>query len=133
MFGLRSKWDGAGATPSPRFFGITSPSKTTSEFTLPLRVSHTNTIKTMVPSFHNFIPSCTSNQIYTKWQTRSMLPSQFQKKMNLKHQALTWAWSKPGLYCVAAGLGPAALTRTLRPGPWPAELPKLKQGGRASR
>lgn len=52
------------------------------------------------------------------------------KKMNLKHQALTWAWSKPGLDCVAAGLGPAALTRTR---PWPAELPKLKQGGRASR
>lgn len=58
------------------------------------------------------------------------------KKMNLKHQALTWAWSKPGLDCVAAGLGPAALTRhaaPLDPSPWPAEFPKLKQGGRASR
>jgi hypothetical protein len=33
MIGLRSKWDEAGVTSSPLFFGITPPQKTTPVFT----------------------------------------------------------------------------------------------------
>jgi hypothetical protein len=52
MFGLMSKWDEPGATPFPRFFGITPPSKTTRVFTLSPRDSHPNTIETVAAPFH---------------------------------------------------------------------------------
>jgi hypothetical protein len=50
VFGLRSKWDEAGATPSLRFFGITPPPETTPGFTSPLHDFYPNTIKTMIAS-----------------------------------------------------------------------------------
>jgi hypothetical protein len=55
VFGLRSKLDESGATPSPRFFGITPPPKITLVFISPPLDSQPNTIENVAVSFHPFL------------------------------------------------------------------------------
>jgi hypothetical protein len=55
VFGLRSKWDEAGAIPSPRFFGWRCPPKTTPMFIWPLGDFHPNNIKTIATLFHSSV------------------------------------------------------------------------------